>query len=125
MTRISLLAALSLLTVACNDGPKYAGLEFEIESPVPVPVSFESDRIEIPAGVAVQVAVDPLSDGDDYASDDAITLRPADDDLLGVYSGTRAREFVLVGLREGDTCLEVRINRHEKECIDVHVLPVE
>jgi KaiC/GvpD/RAD55 family RecA-like ATPase len=45
--------------------------------------------------------------------------------VLGVYDTTFGRQFVLVGLRKGKTCLQVKINRDKKECIDVRVLAPE
>jgi hypothetical protein len=87
-------------------------------------VSVESDRIELVAGLAVKVGVDPISAGEgDYSGRDLVALRAEDTDLLAVYAAEDAREFVLVGLREGDTCLQVKINRQERECIDVTILP--
>ena len=113
------------LCASCADTKDYAGLEFDVQSAPPIPVSIESDRIELTAGIAVQVEVEPLSSGRSYTDNDVVTLRADDDDLLAVYSGEHAREFVLVGLREGRTCLEVKINRHQEECIDVRILPPE
>jgi hypothetical protein len=120
------LLLLSMLACAgCDDGaPRYAGLSFDVQSAPPVPVSVESDRIELVAGLAVKVAVDPISAGEsDYSGRDLVALRAEDADLLAVYGSEDAREFVLVGLREGDTCLQVKINRQERECIEVRILP--
>jgi hypothetical protein len=119
---------LLLLAFACagcdDDEPRYAGLSFDVQSAPPTPVSVESDRIELIAGLAVKVGVDPLSTSEtDYEKHDVVTLRSDAADLLAVYGTQDAREFVLVGLREGDTCLQVRINRVEQECIEVTILP--
>lgn len=123
-------AVRSLLLLACvcagcdDDNPHYAGLSFDVQSAPPIPVSVESDRIELIAGLAVKVGVEPLSSsGTDYQARDLVTLRADDADLLAVYGTEDAREFVLVGLREGDTCLQVRIDRVERECIEVRILP--
>ena len=113
------------LCAACNEGPHYVGVSFEPKSAPPVPVSFESDRIEIPVGIAVQVEARPESSGEAYDKNDQLLLRADDEDLLGVYATENERQFVFVGLREGNTCLEVRLNRSERECIDVRVVPVE
>jgi|SRR5688572_29443853 len=124
MRRGSLLL-LAGLCVACNEGPHYVGVSFEPQSAPPVPVSFESDRIEIPVGIAVQVEARPESSGEAYDKHDQLLLRADDEDLLGVYATENERQFVFVGLRQGETCLEVRLNRSERECIDVRVVPVE
>ena len=114
--------ALALLAFGCAPSTDYDGLSFETKSVPPVPVSFESDRIEIPVGIAVKIDVTLHSEGRAYDDDDTLSLRADDEDLLEVYGAGGGREFVFVGLREGDTCLEVRVNRKEKECIEVRVL---
>jgi hypothetical protein len=96
-----------------------------VQSAPPLPVSVESDRIELVAGVAVKVAVAPRSTGKDYSSHDVLSLRAGDDEVLGLYAGEGEREYVLVGVRAGETCLEVKINRHDEECIQVRVLEAE
>lgn len=115
--------ALVLFALGCAPKTEYDGLSFKPQSAPPVPVSFEPDRIEIPLGIAVKVQVTLHSDGREYDSDDLLTLRADDDDVLEVYSAGNGRNFVFVGLREGDTCLEVKVNRKEQECIEVRVLP--
>ncbi|HEX6240157.1 MAG TPA: hypothetical protein VFZ61_04670 [Polyangiales bacterium] len=124
MKRWSLLLCVCL-GVACDDGPHYVGVSFEPQSAPPVPVSFEPDRIEIPVGIAVEVEVRPESSGEAYDKHDLLVLRADDEDLLGVYATEDERQFVFVGLREGETCLEVQLNRQQRECIDVRVVPVE
>lgn len=121
--RAALLAALA--SAACDDdSPRYAGLEFDVQSAPPSPVSVESDRIELSAGLAVKVGVDPISAGGaEFTRRDKLALRADDEDVFAVYATEDAREFVLVGLREGETCLQVKINRQERECIDVRILP--
>lgn len=123
MKRARLALALALLAFGCAPSADYDGLSFEAKSAPPVPVSFEPDRIEIPVGIAVKIEVTLHSEGRRYDEDDLLTLRADDEDVLEVYNAGSDREFVFVGLREGDTCLEVRVNRKEKECIEVRVLP--
>jgi hypothetical protein len=115
--------ALAVLALGCAPKTEYDGLSFEPKSAPPLPVSFEPDRIEIPVGIAVKVDVKLHSDGREYDDDDLLTLRADDEDVLEVYGAGSDRAFVFVGLREGDTCLEVRVNRKEQECIEVRVLP--
>jgi hypothetical protein len=119
------MLALSICAGCADDNPEYVGLSFDVQSAPPVPVSVESDRIELIAGLAVKVGVEPISSGRDYHDDDLLVLRSDDSDVLAVYAGEDAREFVLVGLREGETCLHVKLNRVERECIEVQILPAE
>ena len=121
----ALCIALSLCAGCADDDPEYAGLAFDVQSAPPVPVSVESDRIELIAGLAVKVGVQPISSGRKYTDHDLVALRADDADLLAVYSGEDEREFVLVGLREGRTCLQVKLNRQERECIEVQISPAE
>lgn len=124
--RTRLMFALAALTLmACVRDEKYDGLAFDIESSPPVPVSIESDRIDLIAGIAVKIEVAPRSAGRSYSSKDQVNLRADDSDIFEVYGAENPREFVLVGLREGETCLEVRINRRLEECIEVRVLPAD
>jgi hypothetical protein len=125
MTRRAHILLLGLLATACvDDHPIYDGVAFEVESAPPSPVSVESDRIELVVGVAVRVYAEPISRSDvEYRNRDAFSLRSEDPDILEVYNTDDERTFVLVGVAEGRTCLEVRVNRRERECIDVRVLP--
>lgn len=125
MTRRAHILLLGLFAAACaDDHPIYDGVEFEVESAPPSPVSIESDRIELVVGVAVKVSAEPISRSDvDYRDRDAFALRSDNPDILEVYNTETDRTFVLVGVAEGRTCLEVKVNRRERECIDVRVLP--
>jgi hypothetical protein len=117
------IAGLGLLLWACEDDqPRYTGLELDALSSPPESVGLTVDRIEIPAGIAVQVKATIHSTGQNYHADDLLVLRSDDDDVLTVYATESAREYVLVGVHPGATCLNVKINRAEKECIEVRVL---
>jgi hypothetical protein len=121
-----ILCALAALTLAaCLRDEKYDGLSFDVQSSPPVPVSVESDRIELIVGIAVKIEVSPRSAGRSYSSRDQVELRADDSDLFEVYGAEESREFVLVGLREGESCLEVNINGRMEECIEVRVLPAD
>jgi len=119
------ISMLCLLAAACaEDRLIYAGSDFELQSAPPSTASFESDRIQIVAGEAVKVRVLPRSSGElDYTTNDLLAMRPQDANLLEVYSTEREREFVFVANEPGQTCVEVIINRHREECIDVRVMP--
>jgi hypothetical protein len=111
--------------MACVRDEKYAGLTFDVQSSPPVPESIESDRIELVAGIAVKVKVKPESGGHSYSSTDIVALRADDSDIFDVFGAEDAREFVFVGLREGESCLQVLINGRDQECIDVRVLAAD
>jgi hypothetical protein len=111
----------AVCSAACAHDEKYVGLSFDPQSAPPIPVSIESDRIELVAGIAVKVEVTPKSDGRAYSKDDLLALHAEDSTIFEVFGTEAAREFVFVGLREGESCLQVRINRHEEECIEVRV----
>jgi hypothetical protein len=127
MRQTAPLFLFGLLTSACaEDGLVYSGTEFEVQSapPAQAPASFEPDRIELVAGVAVKVLAIPHSSGEvQYQKRDLLTLRPENAGVLEVYHTEKDHEFVLVGVEPGQTCLEVTINRDRLECIDVRVLP--
>jgi hypothetical protein len=123
MRRALLLAALGCSLLSCADDEKnYAGLEFEVLSAPPVPVSVGRNGIELFVGVAVKLEATPQSSGREYSKKDRLDLRGSSAELLSVYaSEDETRQFVLVALRPGDTCLEVLINRHSEECIPTRI----
>jgi hypothetical protein len=109
------------LLLGCAQGPEYAGLAFDVESAPPVLVNIQSDHITLVAGVAVQISVAPLSSEEDFDDDVRVALRGANPSLLEVFAGKGDREFVLVAVAAGDTCLNVALNRKDQECIPVHI----
>jgi hypothetical protein len=122
MNKYTWLIPLVLAGACADDRKVYAGLDFEITSATPDPVSIRSDRITLVAGEAVRVTATPVSSERDYTRGDTLALRAEDEAVLEVYAGQDDREFVLVGLTPGTTCLSVRIDRREEDCIDVRVL---
>lgn len=115
--------ALALAPLGCaDDEPRYAGLEFDIVSAPPTPVSIQTTSIELVQGVAVRVDVTPVSRGQRYRERDLLSLRSRDAERFAVYAGEESdRSFVFVGLRAGESCLEVTINRDLEECIPVRI----
>jgi len=111
---------LALSTVACQ--PSYGSIEFEPLSTPPVAVTVRSFLIEMPEGVAVVVRATPISDGrEEYESGDKVDLYSRDRDVMTVHRRDHRREFVLVGVSAGSTCLEVEIDGEPQECIDVEI----
>jgi hypothetical protein len=114
-------SALCLVLLGCDVGPDYSGVEFEVESAPPDLVSVQPSQITLVAGVAVQVSVKPLSSGRHYDDNDLLALRGGNANMLHVFSTRDDHEFVLVALLAGDTCLDISINSHSKQCIPVHI----
>ncbi len=104
------------LATACS--PRYDHTTLTLGSPAPVPVQLSPAQIQLPAGIAALVVAEPQSSNanlyDEYYE---VELRSQDPGVLDVYPGPQEREFVLVGLREGTTCVEVVIQRDVAECI--------
>jgi hypothetical protein len=121
MRHLSLAFVFALLGCA-DDEPRYAGLEFDVVSAPPTPVSLQTSSIELVEGVAVRVDVTIVSRGERFRDRDLLTLRPREAERFAVYRGEESdRSFVIVGLRAGDSCLEVTINRELEECIPVRI----
>lgn len=127
MSRVwTLVVAIAMLTACGEEEREYAGVEFELLSAPPVPVSIHVDGLELTAGVAVKVEARPQSSGRSYTKRDRIDLRSSGPELLSVYpSEDGDRQFVIVALRAGDTCLEVLVNRRSEECIPTRVRPAQ
>lgn len=115
MSRLALGAALLTLS-GC--GPSYDYTDLTLASPAPVPVQLSPSQIRLPVGIAALVVADPQSSSaSQYEDYDEVVLRSNDTSLLDVFPGPNEREFVLVGLQEGSTCVEVVIARQVEECI--------
>ncbi|MBL4687473.1 MAG: hypothetical protein JKY37_22950 [Nannocystaceae bacterium] len=114
------LAVACLSATACQ--PSYQAIEFNTISSPPVNVTIRDFLIEMPAGVGAAVRVSPISaNNNEYDSGQRIDLRSQDRDVLTVYRRKSRREFVLVGVNPGTTCLEVVIDGRGEECIDVEI----
>lgn len=125
--RVLTLAVMLAALVACGeDEREYAGVEFELLSAPPIPVSIHVGGLELSAGVAVKVEANPQSSGRSYTKRDRIDLRSSGPEVLSVYPSEEGdRQFVIVALRPGDTCVEVLVNRHSEECIPARVRPAQ
>ena len=118
------LVGVLLAAAACI--PSYGTVEFEAVSNPPVPVTIRSFLIEMPAGVAAVVRARPISENrNEYDSSYKVDLFSADRDILVVERRPSRREFVLIGVNPGSTCLEVEIDGRPEDCIDVEILPPE
>jgi hypothetical protein len=123
---LGLVGALAALLACGEDEREYAGVEFELLSAPPIPVSIHTGGLELTAGVAVKVEATPQSSGRSYSKRDRLDLRSSGPELLAVYpSEGEDRHFVFVALRPGETCVEVLVNRHSEECIPARVRPAQ
>lgn len=117
------LLALLLLAGACADDPRYVRLDFEVQSTAPAQTELRSDSVRLVAGFAVKVRARIRSRDEHFERDDLLTLRPDDPALAVVYPGEERREFVLVGVAAGSSCLQVEIEGEPMECIALTVVP--
>ncbi|MEM6989950.1 MAG: hypothetical protein AAF721_05620 [Myxococcota bacterium] len=119
------LAALAFSALA-GCAPSYGSIDFDAVSTPPVSVTVRSFLIDMPAGIAVVVRVKPISDNaNDYDASYNVDLFSQDRDVLTVHRRNSRREFVLVGVNPGETCLEVEIDGRPEECIDVEITEPE
>ncbi len=123
MNRVRSVSALllsGLLASACS--PRYVHTDLTLGSPAPVPVQLSPSQIKIPVGIAALVLAEPQSGNanlyDEYYE---VELRSQDTAILDIYPGPNDREFVLVGVHAGTTCVEVVIQREVQECISTTV----
>lgn len=119
MKRVLFVVTTALALAGC--GPRYASITFEVKSDPPVPVRVDSEQIELPAGIAVEILATLQSSSSLEFVDEQLELVSEDPELLDVEAVGQAREFVLVGVAAGDTCLSVRVDHEEEECIPVRV----
>ena len=123
MKSLGVLLGLLALAACADDGPSYAGLEFDVVSAPPVPIRISDLGIDIFEGIAVKVAIELRSRGDNYPKRTPVVLRASDPEVLTVYATEEERSFVLVANRPGSSCVEVLIQRELEDCIPVHVRP--
>jgi hypothetical protein len=76
----------------------------------------------MPAGVAVVVEAELLSDGTrPYDDSFALDLLSQDRVVFTTYQREDPREFVLVGINPGETCMDVVINGDAEDCVPVTI----
>jgi hypothetical protein len=114
------LFALALAAIGC--APSYGSVDFDPISAPPAFVDISEALIVMPAGVAVVVQATLHSDSrEDYDDTYRLDLISRDRDVFTTFRRPDDREFTLVGVLEGQTCLEVRIEGDVKDCIDVEI----
>lgn len=116
----ALLTLLATAAVGC--APQYRAITFQLRSQPPHPVQLDDEQIEISVGVAASVrAVLHSSTMIEYV-DEPLDLDSQDGDVLQVVPGSGTYNFVLIGIREGETCIEVEVDFEVQECIPVRVV---
>jgi hypothetical protein len=116
------LGCLLLMAGATACQPKYDGLGIEPVSTPPTSAKVRPHLFELPVGVAVVISVRPRSSGfEHYDSNTRVELVSLDRNIFDVRRRENEREFVLIGVAPGETCVEVRIDRTPEECIDAVV----
>jgi hypothetical protein len=106
----------------CGCAPEFETLVIDQKSSPPARVRLGGDVIVVPPGIAVVVEVEPKSASREEYDDDAdVDLLSADARIFDVVPGTEDREFAFVGVTAGETCMQVRIDGDEVDCIDVRV----
>lgn len=122
MRKLSLIACL----LACACAEDYAGLDIELLSAPPQSVSIDSTEIVLPLGVAVRIHTSPQSSSRrDYERNEPVRLVSQDPSVLGVFGSDGRRNHVLVGVREGQTCIAVYVEGAREDCIPARVLPLQ
>ncbi len=123
MGRGRIVCALAAAVIAgCQ--PAFDSVDLVAVSTPPVEVTVRDFLVELPAGTAVVVATVPRSGNrHDYDDETVVDLVSDDPDVMDVFGRPTAREFVLVGIDAGETCLRVHIDGMVRDCIDVVVEP--
>jgi hypothetical protein len=100
----------SFFSAACE--PEFARLDFTIISqPNEQEIVISNDSIELPAGSAVIIEAEPVSDSlEDFAGSADVELICEDEEILEIRHSIRSRELVLIGITAGETNVAIEIN---------------
>ncbi|MCP4601119.1 MAG: hypothetical protein GY847_11445 [Proteobacteria bacterium] len=124
--RIEITSLFVVLLIAALFGgckPEYEQLSISPRTSPPSFVDVRSEPILLTAGAATLVEVDPISaKRKDYEDDTVVELDSLNQNIFDVRSSIEAGEFVLIGVAPGTTCMQVRIDGHFEECINVQVV---
>jgi hypothetical protein len=123
--RFSLVAMTGALACAlsCATGcsPSFDHLDFKPQTTPPLSITLASDQVEVPAGIAVDVA--PVAMAGDQALDKSIVqITSTDPTVLGIapVSG-KAGSFVIFGVSTGKASVTVTVDGDPKETIPAQV----
>ena len=121
MKRLGLLA-LAMLQLAC--APDFGGLNIELVAGS-VEAQVDADAVIVPEGsvIAFEATPIPLQDRRKYDKDDELVLSSTDEEIALVAPGTDDDLWTVLGIAEGETELEVRINGKVETRIPLIVAP--
>lgn len=123
MKRVLLTTTLALTALAgVGCGPQYQAITFTLRNTPPTPVEVDDHLIEIPVGIAASIHAELESGTNIEYVDEPLELISQDRDVLLVEPSGGERNFVLVGVAVGETCLAVEVDHAEEDCISVRVI---
>lgn len=100
----SLLAACAFTTGCANE----YSIEFRYLTNAPPEVIIDSDRMLLPAGIAV--GVEAIAVEDDHLIGDLIDFLPVRPGIIGIDQGVQERTFVIYGMSVGATSIDYYFN---------------
>ncbi len=117
---IALLVVATCVGVSC--GPEFDYLDLYVVSEPAFAVDVGSDAVRLPAGATVVVTAHPRSSKrKDYDSNTDLELNSENDAVFAVNPGLHRNEFAFIGISPGQTRIEVRVDGHLEDHIDVVV----
>lgn len=118
--RLLALSLFALTPLGCSEPTaKYGDVSLTALNNPPGIVSLEDDEIGLSAGAAAYISTRLESRTDEnYPSSTELDMRSRDPEIFQVYNG-EGRAFVLIGIAEGTSCLEIVVNNTVEDCIDV------
>ncbi len=120
MTRLTCLAALLALgsLIGCTD--EYS-VDFRYLTNAPPEVIIDSDRMEIPEGIAAGVEAIAVENGNRVGA--FIEFVPARPGIIGIDKGLEERTFVIYGMTAGATSIDLFFNNELVGEIAAKVVP--
>lgn len=101
---LQLALALALVASSAGCSSEY-WVDFTYVSDAAPSVLVDSDRIEIPAGLAVGVTATPVEDGERTGlALDMVPVRPG---IIGIDQALEERQWVIYGISAGATSIEL------------------
>lgn len=126
LNRILAFAAIGLIAVGCAETPptaEFGDLQLTANNTPPGQISLQADRITLAEGAALSVTAEVESrTAEPYNVDTELDLRTSDSTVFQVYPSGGVN-YVLVGISEGESCLEVIVDGSVEDCVDVVIQP--
>ena len=108
---------------ACQDDPEYEKITFTKtdSSPAGYDTYVGSDRIVLAAGIVQAIKADVEYQGNRYLIGSFVDLASRDETIFGILSMGKKNQYLLIGKRQGQTCMDVTVNGVWEECIGVTI----